>query len=230
MAGDNPVFEGKPLSAWVALLKDKGAHIRWNAVKTIGRQESLACKAVPDLTEAATNDPDGLVRRSALEALRNVDYEAFLALESALAAKKPIETESSDPFPTSVTSAPPSRHPPSEEQIAPGSSRAADLLSWRMHEDEVKRVLKEQGFDEAISHHLFSEGVQNSEGARKQKQERSGLQMLIGGGMFLSASCISVLLWAAASGPRGGTYLIATGPIILGAVLFFSGLIGKFRK
>ena len=74
-----PSYQGKTLSEWIALTKDKDEKVRSEAAWALVRIGSEAKSAIPALTELL-KDKDGLVRWAAIETLGKIGPEAKTAV------------------------------------------------------------------------------------------------------------------------------------------------------
>jgi len=114
------------------------------------------------------------------------------------------------------------------------AGHVATLLAQGQSQEKVARILTEQGWDEETARQ-FVQGVaaalddyRNSPEGRQAlaskylKHVGFGALWLIGGSLFTA-----ITYSAASSG--GGTYVVAYGAIIVGAVEFFWGLFGYLK-
>jgi len=102
-------------------------------------------------------------------------------------------------------------------------SFAANLMvNQKMNADETRRKLVEQGLDEESATIV----VNNLEKEiNKNKKEKAEKNMLYGALWFIGGVIVTAVTYSAASG--GGTYVVAWGAIIFGAVQFFMGLANR---
>ncbi len=100
---------------------------------------------------------------------------------------------------------------------------AANLLvKEKKRPNEVKGLLVEQGLDEQSAHNV----VASLEGQIKEaKKERGKKDMLYGALWAIGGTVVTVATYSAAEG--GGTYVVAYGAIILGAVQFIKGAVNS---
>ena len=85
--GEEPLYKGKSLRAWLAALKDDYVHLAeaGEAVEVLGPKSE---KAIPDLLELLKDD-DGQVRSYAARALTRIGDKAVAPLLVALESKAP---------------------------------------------------------------------------------------------------------------------------------------------
>jgi HEAT repeat protein len=107
-----PIYEGKPLSHWIAALKEKRQVTRHRAVQTLG---AIGKPAVPALIEAL-KDKDPWIRGGAIGALLSIGPSA----EAAVPALIRVLAEDSDPLRRAAALA--------LGQIGPGAQEAVPEL------------------------------------------------------------------------------------------------------
>ena len=100
-----------------------------------------------------------------------------------------------------------------------------ELLDQNRDAEEIIPLVEEQGFshDEAVA--LVSEVVSGRaqvKAYRKALRKAGEKNQLVGGLFFLVGTVVTVGSYAAAAG--GGTYTVAAGAIIFGAIQYFRGL------
>src|SRR5437879_6546494 len=74
-----PLSGGKPVSYWLAALKDADARLRHKAVAKLGNVGTSDAAVFPALIEAL-KDPDAFVRREAVLALMKIGPDATAAV------------------------------------------------------------------------------------------------------------------------------------------------------
>jgi hypothetical protein len=124
--------------------------------------------------------------------------------------------------------------PPPEEQEVDGYALVNNLLDQNKDVNEIIRTLEQGGVshDEAV---LFVQDVISKRSARmrglpdgselRQMLKQAGQRnMLIGGLVCVVGIVITLGTLASASGPAGGSYVIAWGAIVWGAIQFFRGM------
>ena len=120
--------------------------------------------------------------------------------------------------------------PPEEEEVD-GYALVNNLLDQNKDEKEIIRILEEGG----VSHNeavLFvgdviskrSRGVPDGGQLRELLKQAGQRNMLIGGLVCVIGVVITLGTLAAASGAAGGSYIIAWGAIVFGAIQFFRGV------
>jgi hypothetical protein len=77
-----PVHKGRPLSEWVARLKDKSDPARWEAAFELGNLGAAAAPAVPALIEALKDESKGC-RSHAIKALGKIGPGAKAAVPAS---------------------------------------------------------------------------------------------------------------------------------------------------
>ena len=65
------------------------------------------------------------------------------------------------------------------------------------------------------------------EDAKAVHQQRANRDMVVGGLWCGAGILITVLTYSSASGPQGGTYLLAWGPIVFGGIQFLRGIFSR---
>lgn len=93
------------------------------------------------------------------------------------------------------------------------------LIDQKMHPDDVKNTLVQQGLDEesaAIVVDNLEEQISAAKKERSQKDILYGSLWLVGG--------LAVTLFTYSSASGGGTYVVTWGAIIFGAIQLFRGL------
>lgn len=100
---------------------------------------------------------------------------------------------------------------------------AADLMvKQKKSANETKKALIDQGLDEKSASTVvinLEKQIQNA------KKERANKDMLYGALWCIGGIIITVITYSAASG--GGTYVIAWGAILFGAIQFIKGLVNS---
>ena len=106
-----------------------------------------------------------------------------------------------------------------EEMVQEVYEFAAEQMSNGASEQQTRSLLVQQGLDPESAVIVVSNLTQmRSEAIRKAGKK----EMLYGALWCVGGTIVTVATYAAASG--GGTYIIAWGAIIVGAIQFFRGL------
>jgi hypothetical protein len=107
-------------------------------------------------------------------------------------------------------------------------SHALEELDRGQSPAEVERDLTRKGFSPDVASAIVQRALtmrshhyQHDEGAHKEASA-GGTDMAIGGVICLVGILITAVTYSASSG--GGTYVVAWGAIIFGAIRFFKGL------
>jgi hypothetical protein len=119
-----------------------------------------------------------------------------------------------------------------DQKLDDAYTLANDYLDQNKDVEEIIHILEERGLrhEEAVA--LVSEVVMgraqvqlvHSKAYRKALRNAGERNMLIGLLLFVVGAIASIGSYAAAAAQRGGTYTVAAGAIIFGAIGFFRGL------
>ena len=109
--------------------------------------------------------------------------------------------------------------PPQEQIVQAIYQYAAELVKAGNSAKQVEKKLMEKGLDQQAAAVVVQNLFQMRSKALKETGKKS---MLYGALWFIGGTVVTLGTLAAASG--GGTYVIAWGAIIFGAIQFFRGL------
>ncbi len=113
---------------------------------------------------------------------------------------------------------------PSEEQVIQAVyKRAAALVKAGKSKEEVKMDLKSQGLDEE-SANVVTNNIFN---LRQEAINEAGKKNMLYGALWCSGGIAVTALTYQAAAP-GGTYIVAWGAIVYGAIRFFRGLTQRY--
>ena len=104
----------------------------------------------------------------------------------------------------------------SEEAFA----QAAHLVVSGMTPEAAERTLLEHGVDEDIAR----EAVDRVMDVRREALRKAGQKNMLYGGLWCGGGLIVTLATYSAASSGGGSYVVAWGAIIFGAIQFFRGL------
>lgn len=112
---------------------------------------------------------------------------------------------------------------PSPEQVVQAIYQfAANMMRHGSSEYRIEQALIEKGLTQEAARTVVGNLSRLRREAIRKAAQR---QMLIGGAVCLIGLAITILSYnAAASNPRGGSYVIAWGAVIFGGIQFFRGL------
>jgi hypothetical protein len=104
-------------------------------------------------------------------------------------------------------------------------SYATDVLRQGMPRAAVEEVLRAQGFDAAAASAI----VARADGVKNARRVAGRRHMIMGGVICAIGVVVTVVTYTAAEN-GGGTYVVAWGAIVFGAIRFFRGLIQMTDK
>ena len=133
------------------------------------------------------------------------------------------------------------------ESISPEEQRQIDELAEAVASDlaqgksaeSVSKTLVKQGWEKGNADafvaqvqtaiHEYRGSPQGQSAIRDAKRSRNQRNMLVGGLWCVGGTAVTLVTYSAASGEGGGTYVVAWGAIIFGALQFLSGMFGSMR-
>src|SRR5262245_46867146 len=122
----------------------------------------------------------------------------------------------------SDTASPAPQSPSTEEAVQYIYQFAAELMGQNVPEREIERQLVGKGLDAESA----SIVVRNLRDVQTDAVRSAGKKNMIYGALWcVGGTLVTVITYAsAASSPTGGSYVVAWGAIVFGAIQFFRGL------
>jgi hypothetical protein len=118
----------------------------------------------------------------------------------------------------------PDQEIPEEEMVRAVYELAAEQMNSGASKQQVRALLLDMGLDRESASIVIS----NLSRARSDAGRQAGRKDMLHGALWcIGGSAVTLVTYMAASG--GGTYFIAWGAIILGAIQFFRGLVRWIR-
>jgi hypothetical protein len=105
-------------------------------------------------------------------------------------------------------------------------SYAKDVLRQGMHRPAVEEVLRAQGFDAATASAI----VERADAAKNERRVAGRRHMILGGVICAIGIVVTIATYTAAENAGGGSYVVAWGAIVFGAIRFVRGLIQMSDK
>jgi hypothetical protein len=103
---------------------------------------------------------------------------------------------------------------------------AAQQMERGISASRIKQNLTDQGLDDETAATV----VNNLRKVRAQILRQAGpMNMLQGALWCVGGTCISIVSFELASGPQGGTYVVAWGAVVFGGLQFFRGMFQLIR-
>lgn len=112
-----------------------------------------------------------------------------------------------------------SSEPTDEEMVQAIYTYAAEQMANGVSDDQVESMLMAKGLDRETASIVVSNLAEHRDKARASAGQR---EMVVGGLWCAGGLAVTILTMQAAAG--GGTYVVAWGAILFGAIQFFRGL------
>lgn len=109
---------------------------------------------------------------------------------------------------------------PDPQSLIDLRSHAAEMIKSRVPVKEAEKALVERGYDPAA----VAEVIRTMETGHSDSMKSTGMRNMIIGGLVCLVGTLITVGTLAATRHGGGTYIVAYGAIIFGAVQFFRGL------